>query len=149
VPNADGEAGSHLTPDDDGGGSVSTEAALRRIPTWMVVAIVPAMAVIAVVLTSFVSSDQSSSTGSAAGPDTIVIKNFSFSPKPITVKTGSVIAVVNDDNTTHTLTADNGAFDTGDLDAGRRASVTVDRAGTFRYHCTIHPFMTGTARVSP
>ena len=37
---------------------MSTEAALRRIPTWLLVAIVPVVAVIAVVLTNFVSSDQ-------------------------------------------------------------------------------------------
>ena len=131
-------------------GLVTTGAALRRIPTWLVVLIVPVVAVIAVVVTNFVSDDQQgTASGSAAAPDTVVIKDFSFSPKPITVKTGSTITVINDDNTTHTLTADNGAFNTGDLGGGRRGSVTVDRAGTYPYHCTIHTFMTGTARVSP
>jgi plastocyanin len=129
---------------------VNTSAALGRIPTWLLVVIVPVVAVIAVVVTNFVSDDQPGTRSvSTAAPDTVVIKNFSFSPKPITVKAGSTITVINDDNTTHTLTADNGAFNTGDLGGGRRGSVTVDRAGTYRYHCTIHTFMTGTARVSP
>ena len=129
---------------------MSTEAALRRVPTWMLVAIVPVVAVIAIVVTNFVSSDQqSAATGSAAAPNTVVIKNFSFSPKPITVKTGSTITVINDDNTTHTLTANNGAFDTGDVGGGQDGRITVNRPGTFAYHCTIHTFMTGTARVTP
>ncbi|HEY4402745.1 MAG TPA: cupredoxin domain-containing protein [Acidimicrobiia bacterium] len=129
---------------------MSTEAALRRVPTWLLVAIVPVVAVIAIVVTNFVSSDQqSAATGSATAPDTVVIKNFSFSPKPITVKTGSTITVINDDNTTHTLTANNRAFDTGDVGGGQEGRITVNRAGTFAYHCTIHTFMTGTARVTP
>jgi len=89
----------------------------------------------------------------AATSETVVhnvtVKNFSFSPKPITVKTGSTITVTNDDNTTHTLTANNGAFDTGDVGSGQRGRITVTRVGTFAYHCTIHTFMTGTARVTP
>jgi plastocyanin len=129
---------------------MSTEAAVRRVPTWLLVAIVPVVFVIAIVVTNVVSSDQhGTAIGSAAAPDTVVIKNFSFSPKPITVKTGSTITVINDDNTTHTLTANNGAFDSGDVGGGQDGRITVDRAGTFAYHCTIHTFMTGTARVTP
>jgi plastocyanin len=129
---------------------VNTGAGLGRIPTRLLAVIVPVVAVVAVVVTNFVSEDQQGTqSGSAAAPDTVVIKNFSFSPKPITVKIGSTITVINDDNTTHTLTADDGAFNTGDLGGGQRGSVTVDRAGTYRYHCTIHTFMTGTARVTP
>ena len=129
---------------------VNTDAALGRIPTWLLVVIVPALAVVAVVVTYFVSDvQQGTQSGSAAAPDTVIIKNFSFSPKPITVKAGATITVINDDNTTHTLTANNGAFNTGDLGGGRRGSVTVDQPGTYRYHCTVHPFMTGTAHVSP
>jgi plastocyanin len=131
-------------------GGVSTEAALHRIPIWLLVVIIPALAVIAVVVTNFVSdSPQGATTGSATAPDTVVIKNFSFSPKPLTVTIGSTITVINDDSTAHTFTANNGAFTTGDVGGGQRGRVTVDRAGTFAYHCEIHPFMTGTARVSP
>ena len=68
MPNADGEPGSHLTPDDDGGGSVSTEAALRRIPTWLLVAIVPVVAVIAVVHHQLRVLGPERVDGSAAGP---------------------------------------------------------------------------------
>jgi plastocyanin len=121
----------------------------RRVPTWLLVVIVPAVAVIAVVVTSFVSENQhGATTGSTKAPDSVVIKNFSYSPNSIAVKVGATITVANEDNTAHTFTADKGAFDTGELEGGRRDRVTVDAAGTYAYHCEIHPFMTGTVRVS-
>ena len=122
--------------------------ALRRVPTWAVVAIVPVVALIAVLVTDAWSGN-GSATGSAATADTVAIKNYTFSPNPITVKAGAPITVVNDDNVTHTLSANGGAFNTGDLGSGRRASVTTASAGTYAYHCEIHTFMTGTVRVSP
>ena len=112
--------------------------------------IVPLAAGIAVLVTVSVSGDGGGgATVRSAAADTVVIKNFSFSPNPITVKAGTPITVINDDNTTHTFTADNGAFDTGDLNSGQRRSLTVDRAGTYPYHCEIHPFIKATLRVSP
>jgi plastocyanin len=122
--------------------------ALRRVPTWAVVAIVPVVALIAVFVTDAWSGNDSA-TGSAATADAVAIKDFSFSPKRITVKPGQAITVVNDDNVTHTLSANGGAFNTGDLGSGRRDRITAASAGTYAYHCEIHPFMTGTVRVSP
>ena len=130
---------------------MSSDSALRRIPTWLIVVVVPLVAGIAVLVTVLVSGDGGggATARSAAAANTVDIKNFSFSPNLITVKTGTPITVINDDNTTHTFTANNGAFDTGDLNSGQRGSVTVARAGTFAYHCEIHPFMKATLRVSP
>jgi plastocyanin len=130
---------------------VNSDIAFRRIPTWLIVVIVPVVAGIAVLVTVLVSGDGGGGTTvrSAVAADTVDIKNFSFSPNPITVKAGTAITVVNDDNVTHTFTANKGAFDTGDLNGGQRGSVTVDRAGAYAYHCEIHPFMKATLRVSP
>ena len=47
----------------------------------------------------------------------------------------------------HTVTADNGAFDTESLAPGDSASLSFSTAGTFAYHCEIHPAMTGTVVV--
>jgi plastocyanin len=144
-------AGRRHVPHEQAGEShvVSADPAIRRVPTWVLVAVVPVVTVIAVFVTSLVSEDHAATSSSPAAPDTVVIKNFTFSPKPLTVRAGSTIMIVNDNNTTHTFTADNGAFDTGDVGGGERGRVTIDRARTYRYHCAIHPFMTGTARVSP
>jgi plastocyanin len=141
---------------DEGGSireyrNVSIDTALRGIPTWLFVVIVPIAAVVAVLVTALVSGDGGgSATGrSAAAADTVYIKNFSFSPNPITVKAGAAITVINEDNTTHTFTANKGSFDTGDLGSGQRGSVTIARVGTYAYHCEIHPFMKATLQVSP
>jgi plastocyanin len=110
---------------------------------------VPVVALIAVFITDVVSGNGGATAQPAASPDTVNIKNFSFSPNPITVRAGVPISVVNDDSVTHTFTANDGAFDTGDIGGNHRDRVTVERAGTYAYHCKIHPFMTGTVRVSP
>jgi plastocyanin len=46
------------------------------------------------------------------------------------------------------VTADDGSFDSGSLATDATFSQTFDAAGTFAYHCTIHPSMTGTITVA-
>jgi hypothetical protein len=46
------------------------------------------------------------------------------------------------------VTADDGSFDSGTLNPGASFSQTFSTAGTFTYHCAIHPRMTGTIVVS-
>jgi plastocyanin len=114
-----------------------------KLPTWALALIVP---VIAVIVTLNVTSDDSgsASTGSAVqGGNAIVIKNFAFSPTPLRVKAGATVTVTNNDSAAHTLTADKGAFDTGVLDGGKQMTITIDKAGTYAYHCDIHNYMTG------
>jgi plastocyanin len=79
---------------------------------------------------------------------TVTIKNFKFSPTPLKVKAGTKVTVKNADSTTHTFTANKGAFDTGDIDSGSSATVTIKKAGTYAYHCKIHNFMKGTIKAS-
>ena len=50
----------------------------------------------------------------------------------------------NADSTTHTLTADKGAFDAGEIESGDSGSVVAKKPGTYKYHCEIHPDMKGT-----
>jgi plastocyanin len=116
----------------------------------LLVVIVPAVALVAVLVTGFGPGESGTATaGSGTAANTVAIKNFAFSPNPITVKTGTTLTVVNNDTITHTFTANSGAFDTGDLAGGRRAHLALDRPGTYAYHCQIHTFMKGTVRVSP
>ena len=61
---------------------------------------------------------------------------------------GGTITVTNTDDTAHTLTADDGAFDTGDIGGAGTATFTVGGPGRYRYHCDIHNYMTGTVTVS-
>ena len=78
----------------------------------------------------------------------MTIKNFAFSPKTLTVKAGSKVTVKNKDGTTHTFTANKGAFDTGDIDGGSSATITVKKPGTYAYHCNIHNSMKGTIKAT-
>jgi plastocyanin len=45
------------------------------------------------------------------------------------------------------VTADDGAFRSDRLGSGATFSQTFAKAGTFAYHCAIHPGMTGTVTV--
>ena len=58
------------------------------------------------------------------------------------------MTVTNDDGTAHTLTADDGRFDTGDLDGGKQTTITIDKPGKYAYHCDIHNYMTGVIEAS-
>ncbi len=87
------------------------------------------------------------STARAKSPS-VTIKGLAFSPKTLTVKAGSKVTVKNKDGTTHTFTANKGAFDTGDIDGGSSATITVKKPGTYAYHCNIHNFMKGTIKAT-
>ncbi|MBS2533562.1 cupredoxin domain-containing protein [Catenulispora sp. NF23] len=92
------------------------------------------------------SSSGSGTTGTPVSASQIVIANFAFSPTDLSVAPGQTVTVVNNDSTTHTLTATTGkAFDTGDIAPGKTATFTAPTTpGTYSYICTIHQFMHGT-----
>src|SRR3989344_428824 len=74
----------------------------------------------------------------------VTIENYIYSPNTITVKVGSSVMFKNNDSVAHTATADDGNFDTGTIQPGETGEPTFDKAGTYLYHCTLHPNMTGT-----
>src|SRR5262245_3389437 len=85
------------------------------------------------------SSSSSSSTGAAAGASSsaggtgaVTIKNFAYSPDPVSVSKGTKVTFSNDDQTNHTATATGkGAFDTGTIAPGKSMTVTLNTPGTF------------------
>ena len=88
------------------------------------------------------------STGTGAATAPISIKNFAFSPVPLDVKVGETITVTNNDATDHTFTDNGGAFDTGHIAPAASKTVAIGKAGTYGYHCNIHPSMKGVIQVS-
>jgi plastocyanin len=70
--------------------------------------------------------------------------NNAYSPSPVTVAVGTVVTFTNNDITTHDARADNGGFTTPFINPGASANVTMSTAGSFVYHCSIHPGMVGT-----
>ncbi len=77
----------------------------------------------------------------------IRVVDFAFEPGESTVPVGSTVEFVNEGVAPHTVTADDGSFDSGMLDAGATWSTTFDEAGTFAFLCSFHPDMTGTIEV--
>ena len=81
--------------------------------------------------------------------DTAVsIANFAFNPDTTTVPAGGTVTWRNDDPAPHTVTADDGQFDSGILDPGASFSWTFSAPGSVSYHCQVHPSMTGSVNVS-
>jgi plastocyanin len=97
------------------------------------------------------STATATTSSTAAAADTIVIKNFAFTPATLTVAPGTKITVTNEDSVAHTVTstASPQAFDTGDIGAGSSTTFTApSKAGSYSYICTIHTFMHGSLTVS-
>lgn len=67
---------------------------------------------------------------------------MSFSPASLSVAPGDTVTFTNMDGAPHTATADDGSFDTGRLNKGQSATVTVE-AGEHTYKCVFHPSMKG------
>jgi len=79
----------------------------------------------------------------------VIIAGFKFSPAGLQVKVGTTITWVNNDSVPHTVTADDGSFNSETLDTGSTFQFTFNQAGTFTYHCGFHPSMTATITVVP
>ena len=80
-----------------------------------------------------------------AADHSIDIKNFAFTPSSITISSGDSVTWTNDDTTTHTVTGTD--WGSGDLAPGATFTHTFAANGSYAYHCSIHPFMTGTVVV--
>ncbi len=83
----------------------------------------------------------------AASASSVTIQDFAFGPASISVAVGSTVTWTNQDGTAHTVTADDGSFDSGNLAQGATFSQTFDTPGTYTYHCAIHSSMIGTITV--
>src|SRR5215212_6245409 len=109
----------------------------RRTPMRNTLLRLAALSLVALVLFAPTAAAQGKTT-------TVSIKNFAFNPPNATVAPGTTVTWVNNDQTAHTVTANDGAFDSGTLQPGQSYSFKFDKAGTYAYHCNIHPAMTVT-----
>jgi plastocyanin len=78
----------------------------------------------------------------------VSIVDFAFDPASVEVRSGDTVTWTNTGAAPHTVTADDGSFDSGQLAPGATFSQTFDARGDFTYHCEIHPQMTGTVSVT-
>ena len=112
---------------------------------WIVVAALLLAAVAASgLLLAFESTGASAAKSiSAVTPEpavaaaTVAISNFQFAPKVVRIKAGSEVTWEVTEGT-HTVTADNGGFESPTLSAGKKFSHTFSTPGTYRYFCSFH-----------
>lgn len=73
---------------------------------------------------------------------------YHFTPPTVTLAVGETVHWTNTTDTAHTVTSDSGtALASSQIAAGATFSHTFSTTGTFAYHCTIHPYMTGQVTV--
>jgi plastocyanin len=77
----------------------------------------------------------------------VAIEDFYFEPADAAIQPGDTIMWVNEGSTPHTVTSDDGQFDSEVLNPGESFMFTFPEAGTITYHCEIHPSMTGSVTV--
>ena len=113
---------------------------MHRIVVKVVFALVLVSA-IAVPASAAGRADRSGGTAVARVTQRARIVDFAFRPGRIEVDRGTRVRWTNQGNVSHTVTAS--SFDSGTLAPGDSFSRLFRRAGTFRFHCSIHPDMTG------
>jgi plastocyanin len=113
---------------------------------------------IAALATALVTGLLGPSTGAGAAPadagprdgalSRIAIVAFTYLPDPLVVKGGTRVAAINLDDAIvqlipgHSITADNGSFNTG-VFFGVDSFKAPSARGVYRYHCLVHGFMHG------
>jgi amicyanin len=75
----------------------------------------------------------------------VTIDDYAFSPGTLTLKRGTTVTWINKDDDVHTVKSEEGpqGFKSPALDTGDSFTVTFDKAGTYQYICSIHPYMQG------
>ena len=101
--------------------------------------------------TSSTSIDATNCTtpSNVAGSTLVFIRSFLFVPETVHVKAGESVAWVNcePNSIPHTSTSDAGIWESGSLAPNEAFARTFPTAGTFPYHCVIHPNMKATVVV--
>ena len=116
---------------------------MRERRGWQAVALVLVVIAFALALAGIRSGGATAEgTAQASRTATVDVVSFAYRPATLTVGRGSTVVFDNTSRIAHTATR-NGSFTTGRIKPGKSASIRFGQRGTFRYHCTIHPFMKG------
>jgi len=110
--------------------------------------ILAVLGILAVVAVSGCTSNTNQTSNSSSSANAVTIQNMAFNPATLNVQVGTTVTWTNKDSNTHRVVSDSGLFDSGDLANGKSFSYTFNQTGSYPYHCSIHPSMTGTIVVS-
>ena len=90
-------------------------------------------------------------TATDAQKVSVEIKDHAYNPSNLTVKVGTTVTWTNQDSVRHDVQAKNPSADAPSselLAKGESYSFTFNKAGTYDYFCTPHPFMQGKVTVT-
>lgn len=86
---------------------------------------------------------------STEGQVEVKVVDNDYEPRDLTVQAGTEITWVFDGDVPHTVTEDQGSFDSRTLQSGDTYVRTFDEPGTYYYYCTLHHAMQGKLIVQP
>jgi plastocyanin len=84
----------------------------------------------------------------AAGEVSVTIVEFAFGPADISATVGQTITFTNNDSAPHTATLDDDSCGTPNIATGESNGLMFTAAGTYPFHCAVHPNMKGTITIS-
>lgn len=133
---------------------------MKKTPAIIIAAVVVVIALVAVVAASSgkksttesmntsTSAKSSSAASTAVAADKVVISNYMFGPADIKVKVGTTVTWTNSDSVKHNVVSDDNMMPDGKL-IGKDETYTYafTKAGTYKYHCSPHPYMHGSVIV--
>jgi plastocyanin len=93
--------------------------------------------------------ETTTSAGGGAADEYVVVAKGTAFQNDLTVEPGEQFTLDNQDGATHTLTADDGSFDSGEVAGGTTSDPITppQEKGTYKFHCEIHSSMHGTLTV--
>ncbi len=78
------------------------------------------------------------------GGNNVEISSFAFSPATLTIDAGETVTWVNKDIAPHSIVSDSGSeLNSPTFGKEETYSHVFNTAGTFAYHCSVHPSMKG------
>jgi plastocyanin len=80
-----------------------------------------------------------SATPKPPPPKKISIAGGKFTPATLNITVGDTVQWSNDDDQDHTIEADDGSFASAKLKGGATFDHKFTKAGTYAYHCKLHP----------
>lgn len=87
------------------------------------------------------TTSTTASTAVSSRTISVNIINFAFQASSIAIKAGDTVVWTNHDEAPHTVTADDGSFDSKTISPAGTYRHTFTQKGTVSYHCAVHPSM--------
>ena len=103
-----------------------------------------ALAAIGLVLAAAIIAPLAVASPILAAEHSVAVTDGAFGPATLTIAVGDAVTWTNTDDSPHTVTAEGGAFDSGNLNEGLSFSFTFTEAGAYAYVCSYHDEMRAT-----